>query len=215
MTGEAEDTPPGSGVLVAVCRERADGERRVALTPDEVKRLLATGARVRIERGAGASAGFPDESYALAGAELADDPGAALAGADVVLRVAPPSDEEIAQIPATALLISYLRPLDHPEIVQALAARGVSALAMEMMPRITRAQSMDALSSQSNIAGYKAGAAGRDARCRSSFRCSRPPRARFRRPRCWCSARASRGCRRSRRRAAWVRSSARTTCARP
>ena len=155
MTGEAEDTPPGSGVLVAVCRERADGERRVALTPDEVTRLLATGARVRIERGAGASAGFPDESYALAGAELADDPAAALTSADVVLRVAPPSDEEIAQIPATALLISYLRPLDRPEIVKALAARGVSALAMELVPRITRAQTMDALSSQANIAGYR------------------------------------------------------------
>src|SRR5260221_10046586 len=87
VTEQAEETPAPS-VLVAVCRERADGERRVALTPDEVKRLLAGGARVRIERGAGASAGFPDESFALAGAELADDAAAALAGADVVLRVA-------------------------------------------------------------------------------------------------------------------------------
>jgi H+-translocating NAD(P) transhydrogenase subunit alpha len=155
MTGEAEDITPGSGVLVAVCRERAEGERRVALTPEEVKRLLATGARVRIERGAGTSAGFPDESYALAGADLADDAGAALASADVVLRVAPPSPAEIAQLPATALLISYLRPLDRPELVQALAARGVSALAMELVPRITRAQTMDALSSQANIAGYR------------------------------------------------------------
>jgi NAD(P) transhydrogenase subunit alpha len=155
MTGEAEDTTPGSGVLVAVCRERADGERRVALTPDEVKRLLATGARVRIERGAGVSAGFPDESYALAGAELAGDPASALASADVVLRVAPPSDEEIAQLPATALLISYLRPLDRPEVIQALAARGLSGLAMELVPRITRAQTMDALSSQASIAGYR------------------------------------------------------------
>jgi NAD(P) transhydrogenase subunit alpha len=141
--------------VVAVCRERADGERRVAITPDEVKRLLATGARVRIERGAGASAGFPDESYALAGAELAADAATALASADVVLRVAPPSAEEVALLPPAALLISFLRPLDHPELIRSLAEHGVSALAMELVPRITRAQTMDALSSQANIAGYR------------------------------------------------------------
>jgi NAD(P) transhydrogenase subunit alpha len=156
VTGEAEVTAPGSGVLVAVCRERADGERRVALTPDEVARLLATGAGVRIERGAGTAAGFPDESYALAGAELAADAAAALAGCDVVLRVAPPSDEEVALLPPVALVLSYLRPLDQPQRIQALAARGVSALAVELVPRITRAQTMDALSSQASIAGYRA-----------------------------------------------------------
>ena len=144
------------GVLVAVCRERADGERRVALTPDEVTRLGAAGMRVRLERGAGDAAGFVDESYALAGAELVADAGAALAGADVVLRVAPPGDDEIAALPPSALVISFLRPLDRPELIQALAARGVSALAMELVPRITRAQTMDALSSQANIAGYRA-----------------------------------------------------------
>ncbi|HEY3613720.1 MAG TPA: Re/Si-specific NAD(P)(+) transhydrogenase subunit alpha [Gaiellales bacterium] len=156
MTGEVQDITPGSGVLVAVCRERAEGERRVALTPDEVGRLLATGARVRIERGAGSSAGFPDESYALQGAELATDAAAALASADVVLRVAPPGDEEIALLPPAALVLSYLRPLDQPGRVKALAEHGVSALAMELVPRITRAQTMDALSSQANIAGYRA-----------------------------------------------------------
>jgi NAD(P) transhydrogenase subunit alpha len=144
------------GALVAVCRERADGERRVALTPDEVTRLGAVGLRVRFERGAGDAAGFADESYALAGAELVPDAGAALAGADVVLRVAPPADDEIAALPENALVISFLRPLDRPELIQALAARGVSALAMELVPRITRAQTMDALSSQANIAGYRA-----------------------------------------------------------
>jgi NAD(P) transhydrogenase subunit alpha len=149
-----ESTAPG--VLVAVCRERADGERRVALTPDEAKRLSEGGARVRLERGAGEAAGYPDESYALQGAELVADAAAALEGADVVLRVAPPSSEEIAALPARALLISYLRPLDRPELIQALAARGVSALAVELVPRITRAQTMDALSSQANIAGYRA-----------------------------------------------------------
>jgi H+-translocating NAD(P) transhydrogenase subunit alpha len=156
VTGEAEVTIPGSGVLVAVCRERADGERRVALTPDEVARLLPIGARVRIERGAGTAAGFPDESYALAGAELAADAATAVAGCDVVLRVAPPSDEEVALLPPAALVLSYLRPLDQPQRIQALAAHGVSALAMELVPRITRAQTMDALSSQASIAGYRA-----------------------------------------------------------
>ncbi len=156
MTEPAEETTAPPGVLVAVCRERADGERRVALTPDEVKRLSEAGARVRVERGAGTAAGYPDESYALNGADLVADADAALAGADVVLRVAPPSEDEIAILPANVLLISYLRPLERPETIQALAARGLSALAVELVPRITRAQTMDALSSQANIAGYRA-----------------------------------------------------------
>jgi H+-translocating NAD(P) transhydrogenase subunit alpha len=155
VTDSAEETT-APGVLVAVCRERADGERRVALTPDEVKRLGDSGARVRLERGAGAAAGYPDESYALNGADLVADAAAALASADVVLRVGPPSDDEIASFPANALLISYLRPLERPELSQALAARGLTALAVELVPRITRAQTMDALSSQANIAGYRA-----------------------------------------------------------
>jgi NAD(P) transhydrogenase subunit alpha len=155
VTVVSEESTAG-GVLVAVCRERADGERRVALTPEEIRRLSEHGVRVRLERGAGAPAGFPDESYALAGAELVDDAAAALEGADVVLRVAPPSAEEIAALPTAALVISYLRPLDQPEIAQALAARGVSALAIELVPRISRAQTMDALSSQANVAGYRA-----------------------------------------------------------
>jgi NAD(P) transhydrogenase subunit alpha len=90
------------------------------------------------------------------GAELVGDAASALAGADVVLRVGPPSDDEVAALPGSALLISYLRPLDRPELIQALAARGISALAVELVPRITRAQTMDALSSQANIAGYRA-----------------------------------------------------------
>ncbi len=154
MTAVDEETT--GGVLVAVCRERADGERRVALTPDEIRRLSEKGVRVRLERGAGTPAGFADESYALAGAELMPDAAAALAGADVVLRVSPPDESEVAALPEGALLISYLRPLDRPEISQQLAARGVSALAVELVPRITRAQTMDALSSQASVAGYRA-----------------------------------------------------------
>jgi H+-translocating NAD(P) transhydrogenase subunit alpha len=155
VTDQAEEIA-APGVLVAVCRERADGERRVALTPDEVKRLGESGARVRLERGAGEAAGYPDESYALIGVELVADAAAALAGADVVLRVAPPSEDEVAALPANALLICHLRPLERPELIQALAARGLTALAVELVPRITRAQTMDALSSQANIAGYRA-----------------------------------------------------------
>jgi NAD(P) transhydrogenase subunit alpha len=155
VTDVAEENA-APGALVAVCRERADGERRVAITPDEVRRLGEAGLRVRFERGAGDAAGFADESYALAGAELAPDAAAALAGADVVLRVAPPADDEIAALPPAALVICFLRPLDRPDLIQALAARGVSALAMELVPRITRAQTMDALSSQASIAGYRA-----------------------------------------------------------
>jgi NAD(P) transhydrogenase subunit alpha len=151
---DEETTAPGA--LVAVCRERADGERRVALTPDEVRRLRASGLRVRVERGAGSAAGYADESYALAGADLVADAAAALAGADVALRVAPPAEDEIAALPRNALVISYLRPLEQPDLIQVLAAHGVSALAIELVPRITRAQTMDALSSQANIAGYRA-----------------------------------------------------------
>jgi NAD(P) transhydrogenase subunit alpha len=155
VTELAEETT-APAARVAVCRERADGERRVALTPDEVRRLGESGVRVQVERGAGSAAGYPDASYELNGAELVADAAAALAGADVVLRVAPPDAEEIATLPANALLISYLLPLERPELIQALAAHGVSALAVELVPRITRAQTMDALSSQANIAGYRA-----------------------------------------------------------
>ena len=155
VTDQAEEIA-APGELVAVCRERADGERRVALTPDEVKRLGESGARVRRQRGAGEAAGYPDESYALIGVELVANAAAALAGAEVVLRVAPPSEDQVAALPANALLICHLLPLERPELIQALAARGLTALAVELVPRITRAQTMDVLSSQANIAGYRA-----------------------------------------------------------
>ena len=156
-----------------------------------------------MERGAGTAAGFPDESYALAGAELVTDAAAALAGADVVLRVAPPAGDEIAALPPGALLISHLRPLEQPELIQALAGRGVSALAVELVPRITRAQTMDALSSQASIAGYRAVLVAADAAAALLPPADDRRRARCRRPRCWCWGRAWQDCRRSRRRAGW------------
>ena len=140
---------------VAVPRETAPGERRVALVPETVSRLRAAGFDVRVQLGAGAAAGFSDEAYAEAGAELAHA-GSLLPGADVVVRVGRPSAEEAAELASGTVLVGFLQPLTDPEGVARLRERGVVAFAMESIPRITRAQSMDALSSQATVAGYKA-----------------------------------------------------------
>lgn len=140
---------------IAVLRETAAGERRVALVPEHVMRLVKQGHQVRVERGAGAQAGFADEGYAAAGATLADA-AAALASAEVVFAVRRPSAAQVEAIPAGAVLVALLAPRPEDALLARLAARGVSALAMERVPRITRAQSMDALSSQSTLAGYRA-----------------------------------------------------------
>jgi NAD(P) transhydrogenase subunit alpha len=140
---------------VAVPRETAAGERRVALVPDAVTRLAAAGFEVVVERGAGTAAGFPDAAYAEAGATAADA-AALLDGAGALLRVAPPSESEADGLPADLVLIGFLAPLSDPDGIERLAARGVVGFAMESIPRITRAQAMDALSSQSTVAGYKA-----------------------------------------------------------
>jgi len=140
---------------VAVPREAAPGERRVALVPESIGRLVGAGFEVVVERGAGAAAGFTDEAYAEAGATLAEGVGL-LEGADAVVRVAKPSAEEVAAIPADTVLIGFLAPLTDPEGIERLRSHGVVAFAMESVPRITRAQSMDALSSQATVAGYKA-----------------------------------------------------------
>ncbi|MBV8579346.1 MAG: NAD(P)(+) transhydrogenase (Re/Si-specific) subunit alpha, partial [Candidatus Eremiobacteraeota bacterium] len=140
---------------IAVPKERAPGERRVALVPDVVAKLVKDGHAVRVERGAGALAFAPDDAYAGAGATLAD--GAAVyEGAQIVARVGKPSDEELDGIPRGATLIGLLSPLGDPRSVERYATRGLSAIAMELIPRTTLAQSMDALSSQASIAGYKA-----------------------------------------------------------
>jgi NAD(P) transhydrogenase subunit alpha len=140
---------------VAVPRETAAGERRVALVPETVSRLGASGFAVRVERGAGAAAGFPDEEYAEAGAELSEGP-SLLAGAEAVVRVARPSPEEVAALAPGTVLVGFLQPLTDPDGIARLRERGVIAFAMESIPRITRAQPMDALSSQATVAGYKA-----------------------------------------------------------
>jgi NAD(P) transhydrogenase subunit alpha len=143
-------------MIVAVPREAAPKERRVALVPETVGKLVKSGATVRVARGAGTTAAFPDDQYAAAGAALVDDVPSLVSDADLVVTVGRPGDDVLANMRRGAVLTGFFNPLGDPDYVKRLAAAGVTALAMEMIPRITRAQSMDALSSQSNIAGYKA-----------------------------------------------------------
>ena len=141
---------------ISVPKETWPGETRAALVPDGVRRLAKKGVQVRIECGLGATIGAADSDYAAAGASIATDRRALLASADMVLRVRRPPPEEIEWLKPGALHISFLDPFNEAELLCRLAARGVSAISMEKMPRITRAQSMDALSSQNSLAGYVA-----------------------------------------------------------
>lgn len=141
---------------VGVPQERAPRERRVAATPETVKRLRRLGFKLLVERGAGIAAGFPDEEYVQAGCELVESPQELYERADIILKVQRPLVEEIDWFRAGQVVIGFLQPLVAPELVAALAARGVTAVSMDTIPRITRAQPMDALSSMSTVAGYKA-----------------------------------------------------------
>jgi len=127
----------------------------VALVPETVGRLATAGFEIAVERGAGGVAGFPDDDYATAGATVCE-PGALLDGAEAIVRVARPSADEVAAIAPGTVLIGFLAPLTDTEGIERLRRQGVVAFAMESIPRITRAQSMDALSSQATVAGYKA-----------------------------------------------------------
>lgn len=140
-------------MLIGVPRETVPGERRVAVVPESVARLIKAGLEVAVQPGAGQAASFPDESYAEKGAKLEPE---VLGRADIVLKVQPPTPQEIAQMREGAALISYLQPYTNAEGIQALAARKVTAFSLELVPRITRAQPMDVLSAMSTIAGYKA-----------------------------------------------------------
>ncbi|HEY1097307.1 MAG TPA: NAD(P) transhydrogenase subunit alpha, partial [Myxococcota bacterium] len=140
---------------IAVLRETTDGERRVAATPETVKKLIGLGAELAVESGAGASASIVDAAYGDAGATVADR-AAVLNGADMVLTVQGPDAAALAGVKPGAFVAGILSPYANRERVAGYAAAGLSALAMEFMPRITRAQSMDVLSSQSNLSGYKA-----------------------------------------------------------
>ena len=151
---------------IGVPKETTDGERRVALVPEAVSKLTksagaddASPLQVIVQRGAGAGALIPDQAYADAGAELVDDAGTVF-GADVVVKVAAPDAEEIGQLGSGSVLIGFLSPLTNGEGVSAIAATGATSFAMEAIPRISRAQSMDALSSQANISGYRSALIG-------------------------------------------------------
>lgn len=140
---------------IGVPKETAPRERRVALAPDSVARLVKAGAEVIVEHGAGVEASFPDDAYASAGATIAPNRGDAFA-ADVVAKVQRPSPDEARMLKSDGLLISLLQPAASADLLPVLAERRVTALSLERVPRITRAQSMDVLSSQSTVAGYKA-----------------------------------------------------------
>jgi NAD(P) transhydrogenase subunit alpha len=144
---------------IGVLKETAVGERRVALVPEVVGKLSGQGHEVLVQRGAGAGALIPDQAFVDAGATLVDDAAVAL-GADLVVKVAAPSAEEIVRLGSEGVLIGFLGPLTNGEGVRAIAAAGVTSFAMEAVPRISRAQSMDALSSQANIAGYRSALIG-------------------------------------------------------
>jgi H+-translocating NAD(P) transhydrogenase subunit alpha len=148
---------------VAIVKERRAHEHRVAASPDTVRRMVGMGLEVAAESGAGAAAHFNDAAFAAAGAAIAADAETALAGADIVLKVQRPllGDEdggidELQQIKRGAVLIGLLQPAQNPGDIEAYARAGILAFAMELVPRITRAQAMDVLSSQANLAGYKA-----------------------------------------------------------
>lgn len=141
---------------IGIVKERREGEKRVAASADTVKKYLQLGAEVVIESGAGVSAAVTDDAYSAAGAKIVKTAKEAIGNADVVLKVRKPLEDEIALLKTGALLISLMEPHKDKAIVEALAKKGVRTFALELVPRITRAQSMDVLSSQSNLAGYKA-----------------------------------------------------------
>lgn len=141
---------------VFIPHESRPGETRVAATPDTVRRMIKLGLEVVVERGAGEGSAFPDAEYEAAGARLTDDPGAAAGAADAVLTVRPPDPGDVSALKPGALLVGLLAPHHNLDLVRALAAGKVTSISMELVPRITRAQPMDALSSQASIAGYRA-----------------------------------------------------------
>ncbi|OYW35121.1 MAG: NAD(P) transhydrogenase subunit alpha [Brevundimonas sp. 12-68-7] len=144
------------GLSIAVTRERHEGETRCAVTPDTVKKFVALGATVLVEAGTGAGSSIPDAEYVAAGAVVKPDTRAVLDGADLVLKVRGPTQQEITALKPGAVVIALLDAYREKDTVAALAGAGATAFAMEFVPRITRAQVMDALSSQANLAGYRA-----------------------------------------------------------
>ncbi|CAI8325940.1 MAG TPA: Re/Si-specific NAD(P)(+) transhydrogenase subunit alpha [Halieaceae bacterium] len=141
---------------IVIPRESNAGERRTSATPETVKKMIRLGAEVAIESGAGAAVGFEDSVYSDLGAEIVTDRAALFGSADMVLRLRKPEPDEIDMMKSGCIHVSYLDPFNERELIAALAAKGITAVSMEMIPRSTRSQKMDALSSQANLAGYVA-----------------------------------------------------------
>jgi len=144
-------------VKLAVIKESRPGEHRVAIVPEVAAKLAKTGVDVVLQSGAGADARFSDEDFVAAGATVVPDAASALEGADFVAHVQPLTVDEVAMLPEGVSVMSFLQPLASTDVVQALAARGATVYSLDLLPRISRAQSMDALSSQATVAGYRAG----------------------------------------------------------
>jgi NAD(P) transhydrogenase subunit alpha len=151
---EAADAAGPPPLTIAVPRERQPGERRVALVPGSLRALIRAGLAVRVETGAGELAGYHDDAYTEAGATVAATLAQLLQGADVVLHVGPPSDEEIKRVSAGTTLVGLLRATSNLPLLERLATAGVDVHSLELLPRITRAQEMDVLSSMATAAGY-------------------------------------------------------------
>ena len=143
-------------VIIGVARESAQTERRVALTPETAGKFAKAGVQVRVQRGLGERAGFPDDAYAQAGAQLAEDAASTLSDADIAVCVAPPPAALLGLLKPGAVLIGSLQPEADPARGDAIRGRGILAFPLEKLPRTTRAQAMDVLSSQAGMAGYKA-----------------------------------------------------------
>ena len=141
-------------MLIAIPKETAPGELRAALIPDTVKKLVRMGAEVSLEASAGTGAGFSDGDYETAGASIASDKASLLGAADVVLRVRKPELSDVELLKPGSIHVSFLDPFNEHALIDALKAKNISAISMEMIPRSTRSQKMDALSSQANLAGY-------------------------------------------------------------
>ncbi|MCG5515335.1 MULTISPECIES: Re/Si-specific NAD(P)(+) transhydrogenase subunit alpha [unclassified Ectothiorhodospira] len=151
-------------IKLAIPKETDRGERRVALDPSVASRFAKMGLEVMIQKGAGAEAQFPDEAYA--DARVVNDAKALLGEADIVVKVAPPSKEEVEMMKDGAMIAGFFHAHKNPEVVKAMQEKKISSFAMELIPRISRAQSMDALSSQAAVGGYKAAIMGADLSCR-------------------------------------------------
>jgi len=165
VTGNIQNDPKNPAtlpVVIAVSRERTFGEQRVAMVPEVVQKLTKSGCEIRIEHDAGAAAFYPDDLYLAAGAKIASSPAGLVDGARIVLRVQPPTVSDIEQLTEGTIVIGFMNPSTNLEAVAMMRDRRVTAFALELIPRITRAQGMDALSSQATAGGYVAAILGAD-----------------------------------------------------